>query len=292
MMTSQKKGIAGWLRNIPARHIYVALLIAGLIPLVLPIQIEPKINVNVRNFYNVIEALPSGSRVYWSSAGSAAFHYPDLEAPTQAVLKHLFSRDIVVVFASYAADSPFINALAIETILGGPPGEETNYDVEYGVDYVNLGYIGRGNTALRAFISDPQDTVEEDFYGNSIWEMEIMTQPHVIDKVTDFDLVIIHDSSNAHNQQRMLATYEVPKVAMMTGAITTSALAYVTAEIWQGFIGGAPGGYHYEVLTGQYGIGLVYGNAVSFLYIFIALVFLAGNLSFYLVKRDQKQGGQ
>jgi hypothetical protein len=104
-MTNEKKGIVGYLVDIPARHIYLGLLIMAAVPLLIPLNIAPKTSSDVQGFYDTIEGLPEGSRVLVSMSASASFYFPDLEASVDAILNHLFAKKIPFVIACFHADA-------------------------------------------------------------------------------------------------------------------------------------------------------------------------------------------
>jgi hypothetical protein len=159
----------------------------------------------------------------------------------------------------------------------------------YGVDYANIGFTSKGEPGMRAYYTDVIGCTDEDAYGNTVADLPIMHNPDTLTDVESFDLVIILDCNNAHNQQRQLTDYtEVPKIAAMTGGITGEALPYISAGMWKGYLAGAPGAYSYEILTGLPGKGHIYGGVVTTTHTYLVIVLVIGNIA-YLIKR--REGG-
>jgi len=281
----EQKTILERIEALSLTQISAGLIILIILPLIVPLNIMPPITPEVRGYYNSIENLPAGSRIFIHHRGAAAYYYPDLQGSSEATLYHIFRNKLRVVIACFAPDMPLVAADALERVLGGPPGQEKNFNVTYGVDYVLFGFVGYGEAATRAYATDVKGTMEKDYFGNSVSDLPIMWEPTPLETATDFDVLVIADSWDAHSVARQLLGWETPVIAMMTGGITGEALPYVAAGMWKGYLGSIRGGSEYENLLDIKGEAALYNDTITTGHLYLLALLIVGNVAFYLKKK-------
>ncbi|HHY18093.1 MAG TPA: hypothetical protein GX524_08445, partial [Firmicutes bacterium] len=233
------------LGQVDSRIIYALLILALLIPLVKPIGLPVSVSEHTTHTYGIIDSLHPGDTVHidigYSLSGAA-----DVQPQTLVVLKHLFAKDVKVIFTGVQVEASMI----IETLM--KPWEEAGK--QYGVDFCNLGYLPGGENAVAAYTRDIRKAYPLDFRGNSTDSLEILSN---INNTGELDMFIFFTTQNADQYVRQVTQYGVPIVGGLINTIAPQAEPYFQAGQLKGMLVGLRGGAEYETLMQSPGLGVV-----------------------------------
>ena len=263
--------------NINPQIIYIILFILVALPLVRPFGLPVPVTQYTRDVYNLIEELPPGGVVYFSPNYGPAGD-PTFGSAARAIAQHIFNRPLRVIFMSYAVNGPLMVDHTLERI-DIPP------DKEYGVDYVNLGYIAGMETAMASIAADVHNAFPNDVYETPIGEIPMMAD--IIDG-GDIDLIISFsgDGNNFEAHMRQFQTIYGNKIAVVLYGIMLPQLTMYYPHNIMGIINGLKGGAEYEYLINKPGFGLASMDGQSSSHLMILGFMILGNIA-YWVKRQQ-----
>lgn len=271
------------LSNIDPRIFYAIMMILIAIPLIIPIGFPIVIHDRVREVHKLIDDLPPGAVVVLEEDGEAA-QLADFKASSIAVLNHLLTRNVKIVFTMFAEDGPQI----ISIILDGVD-QSVLAKRNYGEDYVIFGYVPGRETALASFTGDIQKTVPKDSRGTPIEQIPMMKN---IRNAKDVNLVIILVSRADFvdiTARQWGATFKTPIIYVTTGLNLPGILPYYPQYV-KGYVWGTPGGAEYERLISKLGAGTSYMDSLSLLWIFLLVVIVLANVNYHAMKMQEKAG--
>lgn len=265
------------LQNIDRRLIYVVLLLALIVPLVnllgIPISISPL----TTQVFELVDSLEPGSKVLlsldYSPGGS-----PDVHPQAVAVTEHLISRGVKVYMVSFWDAGPMFGEQILSVY------DEQGYT--YGVDYINLGFIAGGETAIRNFGHDIPGTVTREFRGAPAMSLPIMEG---IRDARDFDLVIDFISGNPGLNEWVRQVQGPLGIRLAAGAVTVNvpqSMPFVEAGQVIGLLQGLRGAAEYEILMGSPGSAVAKMDAQSLGHLVIIFFIIVGNVAFFLEKKE------
>ncbi|MEM3006013.1 MAG: hypothetical protein QXJ79_04775, partial [Candidatus Bathyarchaeia archaeon] len=121
--------------------IYLCLFIAIAVPLVNPIGLPVPIDKTTLGVYNKLESLKPGDVAVIGNTIGAAI-YAEVYPQYVAVLEHLFRKEgVKIILVDHGTEAPIFTQRALNEI-------NAYNRKKYGEDFVNLGYIARGEDAL------------------------------------------------------------------------------------------------------------------------------------------------
>jgi hypothetical protein len=167
-------------------------------------------------------------------------------------------RDGKIVVAAAYPEGPGLAEQYI-TAIGGLEA----YGKTYGVDYVNLGYVGGlSETTFAALASDVKRAAPSDLFGTPVGQLPMMAD---ITDASDFKLIIVTACGGGapylYVLRQWTITYGVPGYHINTAGISSNLAPYFPDQA-SGVIDGAVGGAQYErLLADNYGIALSWGSA-------------------------------
>ena len=264
--------------QIDRRIIYVLLVIVVLIPLKKPIGLPLSVSSWVTQTFEAVEELKPGDTVLVSfdyQVGGAA----DLQDAVNILFKHLMDKDVRVIAVAFIDQGPQFVAPLMDKYA-----EEGKV---YGVDFVNLGFVAGGETALAAFYADMSKAVPSDVKGVDTRSYPIMEG---ISSAADVNMVIGAGNVNPgpHEWVRQMQAYKMTPLVIVTSS-SNAALAepYVQAKQAVGLIAGMKGAAEYEKMCDIKGGATAGMDAQSAAHILLVLLILLGNVS-YLSTRNKK----
>jgi hypothetical protein len=236
--------IQKWL-YIDRRIIYLLVAIGALIPIIRPIGLPVVPSEPVRGLFDRIEELGTGDAVMLSFDYGPSSE-PELNPMAAAIMRHLFMRDVkVIVVAIFPLGGVSMAIREVDRI-------SREFDLEYGVDYVNLGYKDGGQAPMKAMGVSIRDVFPADVEGTSTDGMPL------IDEVQNYSDVAVVVSlatgiigewwANLVNAQ-----FGVDVGVGCTAVSAPKYYAYLRAGQMIGLLGGLKGASEYEkLLTDQY----------------------------------------
>jgi len=271
----------GRIQNLDRRIIFLTVAAAVILPLFFPFRLPVAVTAPVQQLYDVIEGLPAGSVVLISMDYDPS-GAPELDPATLSIMRHCFSRDLrVFVMGLWATGVP-LGMRALETVAVG------EYHKQYGVHFVNFGYIPGGAIALVNLGADVHDVCREDVYGTPASEIPMMED---IKSAADFGLVISMSMGVPGSDQWIYyyhARYRGNLATAQTAIGAPKYYPYLQTGQLVGLIGGMKGAAEYERLVGNYGLATVGMDSQSSAHVLIILFVVLGNVIFWMEKRRKK----
>jgi hypothetical protein len=140
---------------IDRRIIYLLVAIGALIPIIRPIGLPVVPSAPVQGLFERVEELEPGDAVMLSFDYGPSSE-PELNPMSAAIMRHLFMREVrVMVVAIFPLGGVQIAIREVARIT-------SEFDLEYGVDYVNLGYKDGGQAPMKAMGVSIQDVFPAD----------------------------------------------------------------------------------------------------------------------------------
>ncbi len=257
------------LARLDRRVIYAIVFLSLSIPLIWPIGLEVSVGPETQKLYDIIEALPPGSAVIVSIDASPG-GYGELASGTTAVLNHMAKKGLRVIGMGFFDTGPSL----LETAFGG--SEFRNK--EYGKDYVNLGYLAGGETAIAAMARDIPGSFPRDYRGNVTSSLPVMEG---IKSVKDIALIITISSGTPGVPEWIRQVGDPMKVPIATVLVAVNVpnmTPYLQAGQLKGMIPSMKGAAGYERLMGVRGLGTAGMDAQSVSHLVILAFVILGNV--------------
>jgi hypothetical protein len=203
---------------------------------------------------------------------------PDVEPIAVALFDHLFSKGVKIVCTSYKNHGPMI----IDK-LTAPHAAKGK---QYGVDYVSMGFLAGGETALAAWAQDIKKAFPKDWKGNDTSTMPILQG---INSAADFDMFVFFTDDSAEVWVRQIAQYKIPLIAAQLTVTAPQAEPYLQSGQLTGILVGLRGAAEYEILTGLPGKAAAGMDAQSMAHLLLIGFILLGNAA-YFIRRSKGAG--
>lgn len=267
------------LGKVDTRWLYVLLVLVVLIPMVRPIGLPINVGDQTRKSFALLDGLKAGDTVVFDF-GYYVDGAPDVEPIAVALFDHLFSKGVRIVCASFKNHGPMI----IDQLTASHVAEGK----EYGVDFVNLGFLAGGETALAAWAADLKKAFPVDWKGNDTSTMPILSG---IKTAADFDMFIFYTDDSAETWVRQIAQYKVPLIAGLITVTAPQAEPFMQSGQLAGMLVGLRGAAEYEILTDKPGTAAAGMDAQSMAHLLLIAFILLGNAA-YFVKRSKGLAGK
>jgi hypothetical protein len=277
-MSKQGKSFWDTLENIPREVLYGILLVVFVIPMIYPLGLPIPVSANVQKWYQTIDALPAGS-VVMIDFGYSGGGEPELGPMAVAVYHHLFKKGgIKVICMSTSIEGPQLWDKAMAEIR-----PEQRYGVQYGVDYINLGYITGTETAMAAIGKDLRGTTSTDYHGNPLSQYTIM------DGITDassFDLLLCYTTGGDQSEgwvRQWYTVYGTRYMCSVLAMMVPTMLPYQNAGQIISVTSGAQAG-EMETLVRVPARGIKSADVITLTHLLCLAYVAVGNIA-YLGKR-------
>ena len=264
------------LGNIDRRVVYLLLIIATLWPLVSPIGLPFGITSETRAFYAAVEAVEPGQTILMAIDYSVSGG-PDVHPQAQSVFRHAMARGLKVIFAAFVTEgTEFANQIIAE-------GEKIA-GKQYGVDFINLGYLPGSEVAISAFAQDVLVAFPTDVRDNGTATMPIMQG---ITTASDFVLVCEFATGIPGPSEwiKQVGTrYEVPLAIGVVTVMGPQTTPYYQAGQLVGLLSGLKSAAEYEMASNKPGLATAAMDAQSIDHLVIVLFIILGNVAYFADK--------
>lgn len=272
------------LQHIDRKIIYLVLLIAVALPLLSPIGLPVSIGKETTGIYDAVEALQPGDVVALAFDYSPS-SYSEMHPQAAAAFTHLMLKPgIKVVMLAFWETGPMFAQEVIDKLdLHGK---------QEGVDFVNLGYVPGGETAMSAFAGDIYNTFPKDYKGKAIASLPMMAG---IKTGADIDLMIeiTGGSPGVPEMIRQLqGPYGVKYAAGLPAISVPIYMPYMNSGQMIGLMSGLRGAAEYEMLLKEPGKGVAAMDALSATHLVMIAFILIGNIGYFVQKSRQKTQGR
>ncbi len=276
-----------WLLKIDRRWIYLTVAIVVIVPLLFPVGMPTTITPPVKNLYDYVDNLQGTGKAVYLVTDFDPSTMPELLPMATAILRHCFAKKIPVylhggLYAAYVG----MAVRALEIVLPDFP------DVIYGKDYIFLGYVPGVSLVILKIGESINKTFEYDYYGN---KLDTLPLNKMVDNYKNIG-VVIDLAGSALTESWIAYAYQRYGARIGSGTTAVSAAQYYpllqTGQL-VGMLGGLKGAAEYEKLLKDNGIttgrmeATIGMDAQSFVHIYIILIVILGNLSYFVVRRKK-----
>jgi len=275
------KELKNWLNKNYNLIIFIFLLLVTVVPMIKPIGLPIPISENTADFYNIIDGIEEGD-IIWFDINFSPSRWAELGPQAIATVKHIWSKGGKVLFISSDLYGPQMYDLIIDKAK--PPES-----YEYGIDWVNLGYIIGGETAIASLSTDVFSVVKTDKYGNALEDLSMMYETPD-GSFVKLIIVVTEGVSAAENYVRQLKSkYDTTIICGLQAQGVTTVQPYLTAGLISAVLPGARGAAELEVLTKRLGVAITITDALSLAQIYLLILIILGNIIFILEKSREKK---
>ena len=277
--------------SLDRRWIFLFIAFGTALPIIFPIGFKVSITPPVQALYDRIEGMDSTSIVILSYDYGPSTA-PENDPMTDAVLRHCFAKGVrVVVLALFPIGGVVMADQSLERVLPDFP------ELDYGVDYVNLGYKSGGQATMKQMGEAFTNVFPVDHSTNTpLSEIPLMQEARAY---RDVDLVVSVATGIIGEWWANLvnAQFGIPVAVGCTAVSAPKYYAYLLSGQMVGLIGGLKGASEYErlVMDGYPQMKRIYGRAGLYTAVkgmdaqtidhTIILVFiLIGNLAFFSIR--------
>ncbi|MCK4856479.1 MAG: hypothetical protein KAT58_00760 [candidate division Zixibacteria bacterium] len=274
--------IAG--KMIGRRTVFIFIAVALTLPFMMNFKMPIRITPEVQSLYDALEQLPAGSKVL------AAYDFdppsaPELQPMADAFMTYAFKKDLRVIIMGLWPQGPQQAQLSIEAALEDK--EVAAKNLQYGVDYVNLGFqagnefvIQRMGSAFRGmFARDSKDTPYDD-----------IPLLKGVENFSNIDFVMNFSAGKPGTQEWVQIA--VDRFGVTLGAGNTAVQApgmypFLKGGQLVGLLGGMSGGAEFELVTGEPGKAAGFMLSQSCAHVVVIAFILIGNVAMLLARKKK-----
>ena len=253
--------------------VYLLIIILCGLVVLFPLGLPLAINDSTQHFYDTLNNIPDGSVILWNEG----YMVSSFVSGSQIALYRKFfdlmrEKDVTVIFVSSCVDGPLGGALIQKLLDAGVDKTDT----VYGTDYVNLGWLPGFEAVLAAIAQDIQSVTQEDAYGTSITELDLMKG------LTTDDLYLLGFSCGVSVDPWMRQWGPLGKPILMIGGenLIAQAMGYVEAGTVEAYLNGGRGNAEFEQLYGYFTLQTAIMDAKNLMSLFGIALMIISNLIF------------
>lgn len=261
------------------RPIYFILILAIAFPFINPLRIPISIADYTKDAYNFVESLPPGSIVLSPNVIEASC-WGECGYSWIATWEHFFKKDLKIVAISLYKDGPLLCERVIDVL------KSRGVNVEYGVNYVNLGLVAGFNSAIAAMVEPPDGLhrlVKTDYFGNSINTLPLMSEIKCIEQV---DLICSFTSGWGEDWVGLaVIPYGAKYIYSCIGVMQPTLVNQYSLNLCIGGLAGLKGGAEYELMMGNPSTGVKSMDAISTTHALVIIFIVVGNIAMVFTKK-------
>jgi len=253
--------------------VYLLIIILCGVVVIYPLGLPLTINESTEHFYDTLNNIPEGSVILWNEG----YMVSSFVSGSQIALYRKYfdlmrEKDVNVIFVSSCVDGPLGGALIQKMLDAGVDKTDT----VYGTDYVNLGWLPGFEAVLAAIAQDIQSVTQEDAYGTSITELDLMKG------LTTDDLYLLGFSCGVSVDPWMRQWGPLGKPILMIGGenLIAQAMGYVEAGTVEAYLNGGRGNAEFEQLYGYFTLQTAIMDAKNLMSLFGIALMIISNLIF------------
>ncbi|MEA3296459.1 MAG: hypothetical protein U9R56_01180 [candidate division Zixibacteria bacterium] len=276
-------------RFIGRRWVFLYVGIAIALPLFMSLSQKIPISPEVQTLYDSVDKLQPGSKVLIS------FDYdppsaPELQPMAESFLRLCFEKDLKVIIIGLWPQGPQQANLALSVVLEDESIKAKN--LEYGVDYVNLGYQVGGEFVIQRMGSSFESMFSKDSRGTPYNEIPLVKN---IKNFSNIDYCFNLSSGFVGTVEWIQIAVDRYGVIMSAGNTAVQAptiYTYLNAGQVVGLLGGMNGGAEFETLCETPAKATKYMLSQSFAHMIVIAFVLIGNVAFFMGGRKSALKGK
>lgn len=273
-MGAESKTIWDRLEDIPREVLYGILIVTFIMPMLFPIGFPVPITPEVQRWYDTIDKLPNGS-VIMIDFGYSGGGEPELGPMAVAVYHHIFKRGgIKAITMSTSIEGTLLWDKAMAEV------NPAQYGKKYGVDYIHIGYITGGETAMAAVGKNIRATTTTDYKRTSLDQYPIMEG---VNEAKDFDLLICYTTGGDQSEgwvRQWYTTYKTPYLCAVLAMMVPTMLPYQKAGQIVSLVSGAQAG-QMELLVKIPARGIKSADVITMTHLLCIALVVVGNVAYF-----------
>jgi len=275
------------LTKIDRRIIFLLVALAVIVPLVIPLGLPAKPGKYSKKLYDFVDKIPPNNQPLLISADYSPSMMPELHPMFKAIVRHCFAKRIRLLVMTLDPTGAALAEDALNEI-------SKEYPVEYGKDYVFLGFKSGGSAVMMAIGQNIRQAFPTDAYNKPLDELPMMKG---IRNYADIPLVIdIAGSAIINGWVNYAGTRYHAKVgAGCTAVSTADYYPFLQAGQLVGLLNGMKGASEYEHLNEKNGYSKAPKqaskgmDAVSIVHLMIMLFIVLGNIGYFVVRKKSSK---
>ena len=273
-------------RYVERRVVFLYVGIAVALPLFMSLSQKALISPEVQSVFANLEELSPGAKVLLS------FDYdppsaPELQPMAEACLYYCFEHDLKVIIMGLWPQGPMQANLALREVLNEESIRSKN--LQYGVDYVNLGYQSGNEFVIQRMGSEFRSMFPADFRGTRYEDIPLVKNVKNFSNI-DYSINI----GSGYPGTREWVQIAVDRYGLKMGAANTAVQAtemypYLRSGQLAGIIGAMSGAAEFESLTGRKANGTKFMLAQSVSHLIVISFIIIGNAAFFVSRRARER---
>ncbi|MBK7140917.1 MAG: hypothetical protein IPH75_02410 [bacterium] len=267
------------------RMVFLFIGIAITVPFFMSLTQKMSVSPETTELMNGLEALPPGSRVL------VTFDYdpasaPELQPMAESFFRYAFDHRFKVIIMGLWPQGPTQANQALAVVLADEKYKAMN--LQYGIDYVNLGFQSGNEFVIQRIGSDFQSMFRVDFSGTPYDQIPLVKN---IKNFSNIDYSFNLSAGYPGTREWVLIAvdrYGLKMGAGNTAVQTTGMYPYVRSGQLIGILGGMNGAAEFEEATGYLGKGTRFMLSQSFAHMIIIVFILIGNVAYFMHERKRK----
>ena len=265
-------------KTLDRRIIFIFMFLGVGLPLLVKIGLPVSITPEVRKVYDYIETLQPGDIVlvsYDHDTGTL----PEMLPMSDAILRHLFMKDIKVVGMALRAEGSGIGRQNIRRTAA-------EFGKIEGNDFVFLGFRPEITSAVLGLGTSFEKVFPKDDMGTPISDIPLMKN---IRNYGDIKLVIsiTDDDTPVYWVNYANARFKAKIVAGLTAVMATTFFPFIDSGQMVGMVAGLKGAAEYEKLIKKSGRAARGMDAQSIAHLVMICFIIVGNVAFIMRRRGK-----
>lgn len=268
------------------RVVFLFIGIAISLPLFMSLSQTISISPETKELMAGLEPLPPGSKVL------VTFDYdpssaPELQPMAETFFRWAFDRRYKVIIMGLWPQGPQQANMALDLVLADEKYRAMN--LQYGTDYVNLGFQSGNEFVIQRIGSDFQSMFRVDFFGTPYDQLPLVKN---VKNFSNIDYSFNLSAGYPGTREWVLIAvdrYGLKMGAGNTAVQTTGMYPYVRSGQLLGILGGMNGAAEFEAVTGYVGKGTRFMLSQSFAHMIVIAFIIIGNVAYFKLERKRKK---
>lgn len=268
--------------NIPLWIYFTLIVVAMGYITINPLGLTVPVSEKTKAAYELFDSLNEGDIVF-ICAGYSTGTLPMMEPGLVLYFKHAMKVKAKLVIYTGSVEQPMLMNRVLDRV------QPEAQDYLYGRDWIHLGYIAGGESALASMLVDIQSITSVDYLDNPISELELMQE---LDSPTyeKFSLVIYQGASGGlqHGFVRQVAVrYNIPLIEQPDEMAVPGLLPYYPLRI-KGILAGGVGAAEYETYSGWTGDAVKLSDIMTMAGLVVLIFLVIGNIGWLMKRMEAK----
>lgn len=239
-LTNAANQVFNFLKTLDRRWIFLVMLLAVAIPILAGWRFPEEPSPMVQTVFDTVEQLPEGSRV-WMAYDYDPGAQGELHPMGMAFARHCALRGHKMYFSTLWPQGTVMVQDCIDML------NREFSDIEYGTDYVNLGFRAGNEGPIKVIVTDLRKSFSSDVNGVSLDNLELTKD---LKNVQGVDLIVNVSAGYPGTKEWVLyasTPFNITTVSGCTGVQAPYLYPYVPEQLL-GMLGAIKGAAEYEFL--------------------------------------------